>query len=244
MNDLTGKIALITGATSGIGEACAKRFAEAGATVIVAGRNEERGAKVVADITEKGYKAVFKQLDVCNDESIRECVSYIGNQYGTLDILVNCAGIFLVPNALEEISRETISHVMDVNVSGLIMMTSAALPIMCKGGNIINMSSVAGFPYATGGRAYAYSASKAAVIRFTKQIAKQYATTIRVNAIAPGVIKTPIFQNFDEERYKSMIPMGRVGMPEDVAKVANFLASDDAAYVTGAVLVVDGGQSL
>lgn len=244
MNDLNGKIALITGATSGIGEACAKRFAQAGATVIVAGRNEERGAKVVAEIASNGNKAVFKQLDVCQDESIKDCVSYIHKEYGALDILVNCAGIFLVPNALEEISRETITHVMDVNVSGLIMMTSAALPILRKGGNIINMSSVAGFPYATGGRAYAYSASKAAVIRFTKQIAKQYATTIRVNAIAPGVIRTPIFQNFDEQRYASMIPMGRVGEPDDVAKVATFLASDDAAYMTGTILTVDGGQTL
>ena len=244
MNDLSGKIALITGATSGIGEACAKRFAAAGATVIVAGRNEERGTKVVADITANGNKAVFKQLDVCSDASIHNCVAYIYNVYEALDILVNCAGIFLVPNALEEISRETITHVMDVNVSGLIMMTSAALPIMRKGGNIINMSSVAGFPYATGGRAYAYSASKAAVIRFTKQIAKQYATTIRVNAIAPGVIRTPIFKNFDEQRYASMIPMGRVGEPDDVAKVATFLASDDAGYMTGTILTVDGGQTL
>ena len=244
MNDLSDKIALITGATSGIGEACAKRFAQAGATVIVAGRNEDRGTKVVVDITDNGNKAIFKQLDVCSDASISDCVSYIYKEYGGLDVLVNCAGIFLVPNALEEISRETISHVMDVNVSGLIMMTSAALPIMRKGGNVINMSSVAGFPYATGGRAYAYSASKAAIIRFTKQIAKQYATTIRVNAIAPGVIRTPIFQHFDEERYASMIPMRRVGEPDDVAKVATFLASDDAGYMTGTILTVDGGQTL
>ena len=133
---------------------------------------------------------------------------------------------------------------MDVNVSGLFMMTSASLPLLRKGGNIINMASVAGFPYATGGKAYAYSASKAAVIRFTKQLAKQYATNIRVNAIAPGVIRTPIFVHFDEERYASMIPMGRVGEPDDVAKVATFLASDDAAYMTGTVLTVDGGQTL
>lgn len=244
MNDLTGKVALITGATSGIGEACAKRFAAAGAFVIVAGRNQERGEKVVSEIISEGYKAVFKQLDVCQDTSIESCMSFMKSEFGLFDILVNCAGIFLVPTAFEDITRETISHVMDVNVSGLFMMTSASLPLLRKGGNIINMASVAGFPYATGGKAYAYSASKAAVIRFTKQLAKQYATNIRVNAIAPGVIRTPIFVHFDEERYASMIPMGRVGEPDDVAKVATFLASDDAAYMTGTVLTVDGGQTL
>ncbi len=244
MNDLTGKIALITGATSGIGEACAKHFAAAGATVIIAGRNVERGEKVVSEITNLGGKAVFKQLDVTQDESIHDCISFVKAEFGQLDILVNCAGIFKVPTAIEEISRDTISQIMDVNVSGLMMMTSAALPIMRKGGNIINMTSIAGFPYAIGGRAYAYSASKAGVIRFTKQLAKQYATTIRVNAIAPGVIRTPMFVRFDEERYASMIPMGRVGEPEDVAKVATFMASDDAAYITGVVVTVDGGQTL
>lgn len=244
MNDLKGKIALITGATSGIGEACAKHFAAAGATVIVAGRNTERGEKVVADIIDKRQKAVFKQLDVTQDESIQDCISFIQSEYGQFDILVNCAGVFKVPTAFEDIARDAISQIMDINVAGLMMMTSAALPFIRKGGNIINMASVAGFPYATGGRAYAYSASKAAIIRFTKQLAKQYATTFRVNAIAPGVIRTPIFVKFDEERYASMIPMGRVGEPEDVAKVATFLASNDAAYITGEVLTVDGGQTL
>lgn len=244
MNDLTGKIALITGATSGIGEACAKHFAAAGASIIVAGRNVERGEKVVSEIVNNGGKAIFKQLDVTQDASIQDCMSFVKVEFGQLDILVNCAGVFKVPTAFEEISRDTISQILDINVAGLMMVTSAALPIIRKGGNIINMASVAGFPYATGGRAYAYSASKAAIIRFTKQLAKQYATSIRVNAIAPGVIRTPIFVKFDEERYASMIPMGRVGEPEDVAKVATFLASDDAAYITGVVLTVDGGQTL
>lgn len=244
MNDLTGKIALVTGATSGIGEACAKHFAAAGATVIVAGRNVERGENVVSEITNHGGNAIFKQLDVTQDESIQDCMSFVKAEFGQFDILVNCAGVFKIPTAFEEISRDTISQIMDVNVSGLMMMTAAALPIIRKGGNIINMTSIAGFSYAIGGRAYAYSASKAGVIRFTKQLAKQYATTIRVNAIAPGVIRTPMFVRFDEERYASMIPMGRVGEPEDVAKVATFLASDDSAYMTGVVLTVDGGQTL
>lgn len=244
MNDLSGKIALITGATSGIGEACAKRFAQAGATVVVAGRNEERGAKVVAEITANGNNAVFKQLDVCQDASIQNCADYISEHFRNLDVLVNCAGAFPMPSIFENITRESIAQLFDVNVSGLIMTTSKILPLMRKGGSVINIASVAGLENYASGKTYAYSASKAAIIKFTKQLAKQYATKIRVNAIAPGIIKTPIFQHFDEERYASMVPMGRVGMPEDVAKVANFLASDDAAYMTGAVLVVDGGQSL
>lgn len=244
MNDLTGKIALVTGATSGIGEACAKHFAAAGVTVIVAGRNIERGEKVVSEIMNQGGKAIFKQLDVTQDESIREFITFVKAEFGHLDILVNCAGIFPVPPAFEAITRESISQLLDVNVAGMMMMTSAALPIIQRGGNVINIASVAGLADYASGRTYTYSASKAAVIKFTKQLAKQYATEFRVNAIAPGIIKTPIFNHFDEERYASMVPMGRVGMPDDVAKVAAFLASDDAAYMTGSVLVVDGGQSL
>lgn len=244
MNDLTGKNALVTGATSGIGEACAKHFAAAGATVIVAGRNVERGEKVVAYITEKGQKAIFKQLDVTQDASIQDCISFVKSEFGQLDLLVNCAGIFPVPPTFETITRESISQLLDVNVAGMMMMTSAALPLIRRGGNVINIASVAGLSDYVSGRTYTYSASKAAVIKFTKQLAKQYATEFRVNAIAPGIIKTPIFNHFDEERYALMVPMGRVGMPDDVAKVATFLASDDAAYMTGGVLVVDGGQSL
>lgn len=244
MNDLTGKIALVTGATSGIGEACAKHFAAAGASVIVAGRNVERGEKVVVYITEKGQKAIFKQLDVTQDASIQDCIAFVKAKYEHLDILVNCAGIFPVPPAFEAITRESISQLLDVNVAGIMMMTSAALPLIHRGGNVINIASVAGLADYASGRTYTYSASKAAVIKFTKQLAKQYATEFRVNAIAPGIIKTPIFNHFDEERYALMVPMGRVGLPDDVAKVATFLASDDAAYMTGSVLVVDGGQSL
>lgn len=244
MNDLTRKIALVTGATSGIGEACAKCFAAAGAIVIVAGRNIKRGEKVVADINEMGQRSIFKQLDITQDTSIQDCISFIKAEFGYLDILVNCAGIFPVPSAFETITRDSITQMLDVNVTGMMMITSAALPIIRHGGNVINIASVAGLPDYASGRTYTYSASKAAVIKFTKQLAKQYASKFRVNAIAPGIIKTPIFNHFDEERYASMVPMGRVGMPCDVAKVATFLASDDAAYMTGCVLVVDGGQSL
>lgn len=244
MNDLTGKIALVTGATSGIGEACAKRFAQAGATVIVAGRNEERGSKVVAEITANGNKAVFKQLDVSKDTSIQNCKDFIKKTFGKFDILVNCAGINPISPSLEDMPRSYLEEQFDVNVSGLIMMSSASLPLINNGGNIINIASVAGLPDYSSGRMYAYCAAKAAVIKFTKQLAKNCASIIRVNAIAPGIIKTPIFVHFDEERYKTMVPMGRVGMPDDVAKVAAFLASDDAGYMTGTVLIVDGGQTL
>lgn len=245
MNDLSGKVALITGATSGIGEACAKRFAKAGAVVIVSGRNTEYGKKVVADISADGRTAVFCNLDIRNDESISKAAKFVKDSYGRLDILFNNAGIYPVSPVLEGITRGMGSSILDTNVSGTIMMIQACLPMLKESrGIILNNASVAGMEGYTAGQSYIYSGSKAAIIKITQLIAKKYGDVIRANVICPGVVRTPIYHQFDEERYKNSIPAGRVGEAEDIASVANFLVSADASFINGAVLPVDGGQHL
>lgn len=244
MNSLTNKIALVTGATSGIGAAAAIRFAEAGATVICTGRNKERGEGVVRIIKDKGGKAVFYEMDIDNDQSITQVAETVRLDFGELDIIFNNAGIFPVLPPLETLTREDIEKTTSTNISGFIMVTKIFFPLLKEGATILNNASVAGLQSYTSGQSYAYNASKAAVIKITQLLAKRYGSKIRVNAICPGVIKTPIFKKFDEERFAGMIPMGRTGAPEEVASVANFLVSDDASYVNGAIITIDGGQSL
>lgn len=244
MNTLTNKIALVTGATSGIGEATAIRFAHAGAIVICTGRNIYRGESVVEKIKSENGMAFFFEMDVKNDMSIQKVANIVKDKFGKLDIIFNNAGIYPVLPPLEAIAREDIENVSDTNISGLIMVTKFFMPLMCKGATILNNASVAGLQGYTSGQSYAYNASKAAVIKVTQMLAKKYGSIIRINAICPGVIRTPIFKSFDEEKFSSSIPMGRTGDPSEVAAVANFLVSDDASYVNGAIVTIDGGQSL
>lgn len=245
MNSLKGKIALITGATSGIGEASAKRFAMAGAVVFVAGRNVTRGERIVADINKIGGTAFFCKMDVQDDNSIKKAVGVIDDKYGRLDILFNNAGIFPVSPSLEEFSRDKCREILDVNVISVVTVTKECLPLLrkCKG-VILNNASVAGLEGYTAGQSYLYCGSKSAVIKITQLIAKKYGMELRANAICPGVVRTPIYNKFDEDRYKNNIPIGRVGEAEDIAAAANFLVSDDAAFINGAILTVDGGQYL
>ena len=158
--------------------------------------------------------------------------------------MVNNAGVFPVTPGLGEIERCSCLSIVDTNVNGTLMMTQAFLPILSNGGCVLNNASVAGLDSYTAGQSYLYSASKAAIIKITKLLAKRYGKDYRFNAICPGVIRTPLFKHFDEARYAKEIPMEKVGEPADVAAVANFLVSDDASYVNGAVLTIDGGQSL
>ena len=244
MNDLTDKVALVTGATSGIGAASAKRFAEAGAIVLIGGRNAERGLAVEHEIRNNGGRAEFIELDISSDASIESCKNHIIGKYGRLDIIFNNAGVFPVLPPLSEISRDEVCDVFNTNSTSLLMVAKHMLPVLSKGGCMLNNASVAGLDEYTAGSSYAYCASKSAVVKITKLLAKKYGDTIRINAIAPGVIKTPIFKNLDEQKCAANIPMRRIGLPHEVAAVANFLVSDDASFVNGAVITIDGGQSL
>lgn len=245
MDRLKGKLALITGATSGMGEAFAKLFAQEGAEVIAVGRNEQRGKAVVQSILESGGHACFLKCDVANEEEVIRLRNDFLSKYDKLDILLNNAGC-LITEPVEEIKEENWKKVFDCNTHSVMFMTKHFIDLVIKAhGNILNNTSIDGLQSCVRGRAsYAYAASKAATIQFTQTCALNYSDRIRVNAICPGVTRTPFFTNRDFSRFDGTIPLGRVAEPEEIAKAALFLVSDDASYVSGATFRVDGGASL
>lgn len=245
MNSLVNKTALITGGTSGIGEACAKRLASAGARVIIVGRNESIGKAIEKEINDNGGSCTFFCADIRKDEEIIELEKKVLDKFGHINILFNNAGIFPVSPVLESFDRQNCNSIFDTNISSMIMVTKVFLPhVISTKGTVLNNGSIAGLQNFASGQSYAYAASKSAVIQFTKMMAKRYGGEFRSNCICPGVIETPLYQNFDESKFSSRIPLGRVGTPEDIAKVVKFLVSDDAGYMNGSVVVVDGGISL
>lgn len=244
MNSLKGKTAVVTGATSGIGAACARRFAEAEAFVILSGRNAERGTALEKSILELGGQAEFIPVDVSDDSSIQEWAEKL-KKYGQVDILFNNAGIYPMFRKLGELARTDWEQVFQVNCAGLVMITQAVLPFFPEyGGVILNNASVAGMQSFASGQGYAYASSKSAVIQLTRMMAKAYGGRLRINCICPGIVETPLYESFDREKFSSKIPMKRVGQPEDIAKAANFLVSEDAGYIHGAVIPVDGGLTV
>lgn len=246
MNDINGKVVVITGATSGIGAATAKMLASEGAKVVLAGRNMERGKALEQEICDAKGTAKFFQCDVSIEENVISLMKQTVETFGRIDILFNNAGTMLPSMEIERMPVDEWKETFDVNIHGMFLVTRYAKPHLLESkGIIINNASIAGLQYYAAGRSYAYSASKAAVIQFSHQMAKNYGTEgIRVNCICPGIIETPILHGRDPKIYEDRIPLGRVGTPDDVAKVVRFLVSDDATYLTGVVLAIDGGVSL
>lgn len=245
MGKLEGKIAMITGATSGIGEAMAQMMAQEGADIIIVGRDRGKGEKIEEKVKKEGKRGVFFPCDITKEKDIILLREQVAKSFGQLDILVNNAGVFLTA-PLEFTEEKDWETSFDTNVKGYFLMTKHFISLLSdKRGVILNNASVAGMSsFVEGKGAYMYSASKAAVIQFTKLCAKNYAKKVRVNCICPGVVDTPIFTNRDFSRFDGKIPMGRVAKPEEIAKAALFLVSEDSAYITGAVLPVDGGMSI
>lgn len=244
MTNLEGKIAIITGGTSGIGRATARQMAEDGAEVLIFGRNAERGFAVEKELNAVTGKGRFIQCDVSQKTSIVQAYNMVKEEYHSIDILFNNAGVFIT-STLDEIEDEDWQRTWATNLNGVMYMTKYFKRIIGKGGSIINNASIGGLDSYTSGRAqYIYAPSKAAVIKLSKLCALNFAPDIRVNCICPGIIDTEIFTNRDFSRFDGTIPMGKVGKPEYVAKLVAFLASDDAGYITGAVIPVDGGASL
>lgn len=248
MGKLDAKIALITGGTSGIGAAMAELFAEEGAFVIIVGRNSERGKQKAEEIN-RHYnipRCRFFSCDVTSSRDIQNLHRAVCEAYGKLDILVNNAGVLITKN-LQEMTDEDIDQIYHSNYKSVVDMTRIFMPLIeeNQGGTILNNASIDGMQsYTVGRRSYLYASAKAAVIQFTKICALNYAENhIRINCICPGITETNLFLNRDFSRFTS-IPMKRIGQPEEIAKAALFLVSDDASYVTGAALVVDGGKSL
>lgn len=245
---LSDKVALITGGSRGLGAAIAARFAEEGCAVAIAYREHaEQAAEVVGRITAAGGRALALQADVSAEEEVDRLFAAVQEAYGTLDILVNSAGI-LKNNLLLATPVAELDSLMATNVRGTFLCTRAGLKRMAakRGGSIINISSVAGV-YGNRGQS-AYAASKAAVIGFTKSVAKEAgAFGVRVNALAPGFIDTDMTRSIDERVRSTIsqtIALGRTGAVEEVADAALFLASPLSRYVSGQVLGVDGCQLL
>lgn len=247
---LEGKVALITGGTSGIGQATAELFAEEGAAVAFTGRNEERGREVAAAIEASGGRALFIRADVRSQEDCLRSVSETVAAFGRLDILFNNAGTF-VPNDALGCSEEEWDSQVDTSLKGTFLMSKFALPAMIKqgGGSIVNNAS--GWGLIGGDRAVAYCAAKGGMVVMTKAMALDHGPQgIRVNCVCPGDTVTPMeFQDAENrgmtwaeyEAEASARPLRRMGQPEEIARAVLFLASDESSYTTGAVLAVDGG---
>jgi len=253
--NLKGKTAIVTGGAMGIGFGIAYRLAEAGANVVIADINENAGNNAVKELQSAGWMAVFVQTDVSDENSVKDVVDFSVKTYGGIDILVNNAGIYPVIRVLE-MSTTDFEKIINVNLKSVFLFTKAVGEIMIKqgrGGKIINISSIDALHPSSVGLAV-YDASKHGIWGFTKNTALELAPhNIAVNAIAPGSISTPGSgadrqTNPDIEamtkKFLEKIPMKRVGQPDDIGKVALFLASGLSDYMTGSQIVVDGGVLL
>jgi len=252
---LKGKVAIITGAGSGLGRAAALLFAREDAKVLVAANRDKDGEQTAKSIKDNGGDAIFTKVDVTRATDLQNAVKAAIGKYGKLDIMLNNAGTPGPGKLIADITEEEWNRVLAVNLTGVFLGTKYAVPEMLKGGGgvIINVSSVA----ALSPRRYAgaYAAAKAGVIQLTRTTALEYARkNIRVNCILPGPIDTPFFSKVADgdpdkiaafkEKVRNEVPLGRFAQPEEIAQVALFLASDEASFITGAAFAADGGQLL
>ena len=248
--ELEGKVALITGGTSGIGAATAKLLAGEGAAVAITGRNPERGGQVVQAILDSGSEAMFIQSDVCVAQDCRRAVEETLARFGRIDVLFDNAGVFH-PKTVPECEEWEWDETIDSSLKGAYLMSKYALPSMIErgSGSIIHCSS--GWGILGGDKAAAYCAAKGGLIVMAKAMAIDHGPDgIRVNCVCPGDVMTPMLEDDAEKRGMAWEdyaaggadrPLGRIGAPDEIARAVLFLASDDASFVTGEALVVDGG---
>ena len=247
---LQGRVAIVTGAATGIGRASAVLFARAGARVLLADVRPTELAQALAEVRAAGGEAVTIPADLARPEDCAAVVEGAVRAFGRLDVLLNNAGVgtMVVGGTVETIALERWDQALDVNVRAIYLVSRAAVPHMRPGGGaIVNIASVSAFRGSVERPSHAYAASKGAVLALTRAMAASYGREgIRVNAICPGVIRTRLTADIVDAAERSAkegrgIPLGRVGEPEDIARCALFLASDDAGFVSGAALVADGG---
>jgi len=238
------RVAIVTGAARGIGKAIAFSLSKSNHQVVIVDLSES-GAAVSEEINNLGKKSVFHKVDVSDEDSIREFIHHIDEQFGRIDILVNNAGI-RPTNPFRKMDFEDWDKVLKVNLYSSFYLCSAVLPVMERNhwGRIINFSSLAAQQGSTGGHSH-YAASKAGIVGLSKSLAREYGLSgITVNVISPGWIDTPGWGGAldgKREQFAKKVPVGRLGQPEDVAKAVSFLASDDAEYITGITLPINGG---
>jgi NAD(P)-dependent dehydrogenase (short-subunit alcohol dehydrogenase family) len=244
---LEGKVAFVTGFGSGLGQAIAMLFAKQGAAVAGTSTTEAKGRDTVRMIESSGGKTLFRPGDVSDSKQMKALIDETVKRFGGLDIVVNSAGV-RTNGSITEITEEQWDRTIDVNLKGVFVVSRLAIPEMIKrgGGVILNIGARSGIA-GQAGRA-AYCASKGGMITLTEAMAMDYAREkIRVNCICPGPTRTPMVDTSTPEklaRYKTRVPVGRIGEPEDIAQAALYLASDDASMVTAAILPVDGGMRL
>ena len=251
MARLTGKVAIITGAASGMGRATAIRFAGEGAKIVIADLNKDGGEAAARDCRENGSDAVFQKTGVSGEADVKAAVDRALKEYGRLDIIYNNAGLGGAVGKIEEITVENWDKTLAILLRGVFLGIKHAIAPMRKagGGSIISTASIAGIQGYAG--IHAYSAAKAGVINLTRSAATELAIDkIRVNCICPGGINTPLIygnipggENTTAQFLSRMQPMTREGRPDDIANMALFLASDESEWITGAAMVVDGGYT-
>ncbi|HEU0199886.1 MAG TPA: glucose 1-dehydrogenase [Burkholderiaceae bacterium] len=247
--DISGKIALLTGAFSGLGSGFARVLGEAGAIVVLAGRRIEQGRHLAEEISRAGMRAHAVSIDVTQAASVDAALTQIAGNVGVPDIVVNCAGVTMTKPLLD-VDEQDWTGIIDVNLNGawrVAQRTARAMSAAGKGGSIVNIASILGLRVAQ--QLPAYAASKAGLIQLTRAMALELARhRIRVNALAPGYVETPLNRDFfAAEAGKALIkriPQRRLGQSRELAGPLLLLASDASAYMTGAVLVVDGGHTI
>jgi NAD(P)-dependent dehydrogenase (short-subunit alcohol dehydrogenase family) len=248
MNEFQGKVAIVTGGTSGIGRAAAVAYAKEGARVVVAGRRAVEGEETVRLIRAKGGEALFVATDVAQEGQVKNLVGRTLEQFGRLDFAFNNAGVEQTPTPFLEQKTETYDQVMDINVKGVWLSMKYEIPAMLKsgGGSIVNTSSALGVIAFPGVEIYV--ASKHAVIGLTKSAAVEFAKQgIRINAVLPAVIETDMFRRFagdkpeSQDAMKALHPIGRFGASEEIADAVIWLSSSKSSFITGHSLLADGG---
>lgn len=245
MGRLDGKNAIVTGSARGIGKAIAEKLADEGANIVVVDVNMEASEETAKELAGKGVKTMAKKVNVVNYEEVAELLNDVKKEWGSVDILVNNAGITR-DNLIMRMSPEDFDLVINVNLKGVFNGIKAAFPVMMKqkSGKIVNIASVIGV---MGNVSQAnYSASKGGVIALTKTAARELAKRgVNVNAVAPGYIRTPMTDQLSDQVKNGileMVPMNKMGEPEDVANTVLFLCSNESDYITGQTLIVDGGM--
>ena len=249
---LEGKIAIVTGASRGIGLEVAKQMGQQGATVIINGLNADEGAKRTKELTDSGIKAEFMAFDVTDEAKVTENIKAVGDKYGKIDILINNAGGLGGRSRFEEMTTEFYRSVLALNLDSVFFASRAAIPYLKKGSHptIINVTSNAAWN-AGGPGAGMYGTSKAGVHTITRALAKDLAEYgIRVNAVSPGTVDTDFHSQIKSTKpevfqsWAKNIMLGRLGQPKDIASVVAFLASEDAAFITAETIQIGGGKAL
>lgn len=245
MKRFLDKTILITGGTSGIGAAAAEMFAEEGGNVVIVGRNEQKGKAQEKKIKQVSAQSLYISCDMTNKKDVEKLEKSIQRKFGKLDILVNSVGV-LKTAGLQEIDEGNWEAVFEINVNSTVYCCQIFMPMLIRSrGVILNIASNVGLQsIAYGSRNYAYASSKAALIKFTQLLARNFGPEVRINCLCPGPTATDMWENKNFERFRSANLLDKVIQPEEVAKIILFLVSEDAAIMTGSIIVADAGANL